>query len=58
MQIRYGKLGKLLEEKNIDALLVSDGYNMRYFSAQQVRGGPAIGSNPATFLVDHPVVTG
>lgn len=32
MQIRYGKLGKLLEEKNIDALLVSDGYNMRYFS--------------------------
>ncbi|PNX82936.1 cytochrome c biogenesis fn [Trifolium pratense] len=26
--------------------------------AEQVRGGPAIGSNPATFLVDHPVVTG
>ncbi|KAM7249870.1 hypothetical protein ACFE04_019649 [Oxalis oulophora] len=25
---------------------------------QQVRGVPAIGSNPATFLVDHPVVTG
>ena len=32
MQIRYEKLAKLLEEKKLDAVLVSDGYNMRYLS--------------------------
>lgn len=32
MQIRYEKLSKLLTEKNLDAVLVSDGYNMRYLS--------------------------
>jgi Xaa-Pro aminopeptidase len=32
MQIRYEKLQKLLEEKKLDAVLVSDGYNMRYLS--------------------------
>lgn len=32
MQIRYEKLKKLLEEKKLDAVLVSDGYNMRYLS--------------------------
>ena len=32
MQIRYNKLQELLKTKNLDAMLVSDGYNMRYFS--------------------------
>ena len=32
MQIRYNKLNALLEEKKLDAVLVSDGYNMRYLS--------------------------
>jgi len=32
MQIRYEKLAKLLEAKKLDAVLVSDGYNMRYLS--------------------------
>lgn len=32
MQIRYHKLNALLEEKELDAVLVSDGYNMRYLS--------------------------
>ena len=32
MQIRYEKLAKLLEAKQLDAVLVSDGYNMRYLS--------------------------
>lgn len=32
MQIRYEKLQKLLTEKKLDAVLVSDGYNMRYLS--------------------------
>lgn len=32
MQIRYQKLEKLLEAKWLDAILVSDGYNMRYLS--------------------------
>ncbi len=32
MEIRYQKLQKVLEEKNLDAVLVSDGYNMRYLS--------------------------
>lgn len=32
MEIRYQKLQKLLEEKGLDAILVSDGYNMRYLS--------------------------
>lgn len=32
MNIRYQKLQKLLEEKRLDAVLVSDGYNMRYLS--------------------------
>lgn len=32
MRIRYEKLAKLLEEKKLDAVLVSDGYNMRYLS--------------------------
>lgn len=32
MQIRYDKLQTLLETKRLDAILVSDGYNMRYFS--------------------------
>ena len=32
MQIRYNKLNALLESKNLDAVLVSDGYNMRYLS--------------------------
>ncbi len=32
MQIRYKKLQKLLAEKKLDAVLVSDGYNMRYLS--------------------------
>ena len=30
MQIRYNKLNALLEAKKLDAVLVSDGYNMRY----------------------------
>lgn len=32
MQIRYNKLNALLEAKKLDAVLVSDGYNMRYLS--------------------------
>jgi len=32
MKLRYEKLATLLEKKNIDAVLVSDGYNMRYLS--------------------------
>ena len=32
MQIRYEKLAKLLDAKQLDAVLVSDGYNMRYLS--------------------------
>ena len=32
MQIRYEKLEKLLAAKKLDAVLVSDGYNMRYLS--------------------------
>ncbi len=32
MQIRYNKLQELLATKKIDAILISDGYNMRYFS--------------------------
>ncbi len=32
MQVRYNKLQALLEEKKLDAILVSDGYNMRYLS--------------------------
>lgn len=32
MQIRYEKMQKLLAEKKLDAVLVSDGYNMRYLS--------------------------
>ena len=32
MHIRYEKLQKLLAEKKLDAVLVSDGYNMRYLS--------------------------
>ena len=32
MQIRYEKLANLLTDKNLDAVLVSDGYNMRYLS--------------------------
>ena len=32
MQIRYNKLQELLNAKKLDAILVSDGYNMRYFS--------------------------
>jgi len=32
MQIRYEKLTKLLADKKLDAVLVSDGYNMRYLS--------------------------
>lgn len=32
MKIRYDKLQNLLTEKKLDAVLVSDGYNMRYLS--------------------------
>lgn len=32
MQVKYQKLKALLEEKKLDAILVSDGYNMRYLS--------------------------
>jgi len=32
MQIRYSKMNALLEAKGLDAVLVSDGYNMRYLS--------------------------
>ncbi len=32
MQIRYEKLQNLLDEKKLDAVLVSDAYNMRYLS--------------------------
>ena len=32
MQIRYNKLQELLTAKRLDAILVSDGYNMRYLS--------------------------
>ena len=32
MQIRYNKLQELLAAKKLDAVLVSDGYNMRYLS--------------------------
>ncbi|MBR6642336.1 MAG: aminopeptidase P family protein [Lachnospiraceae bacterium] len=32
MQTRYHKLAHLMEKRNLDAVLVSDGYNMRYLS--------------------------
>ena len=32
MQIRYNKLKEVLTAKKLDAILVSDGFNMRYFS--------------------------
>ena len=32
MEIRYNKLQGLLEQKGLEAVLISDGYNMRYFS--------------------------
>lgn len=32
MENRYQKLGALLEEKGLDAVLISDGFNMRYLS--------------------------
>lgn len=32
MKIRQEKLQKLLQEKKLDAILISDGYNMRYLS--------------------------
>ena len=32
MKIRYEKLENLLENKKLDAVLISDGFNMRYFS--------------------------
>ena len=32
MKIRHEKLQQLLQEKNLDAILISDGYNMRYLS--------------------------
>lgn len=32
MELRYNKLQGFLEQKGLDAVLISDGYNMRYFS--------------------------
>ena len=32
MKIRQEKLQKLLQDKKLDAILISDGYNMRYLS--------------------------
>ncbi len=32
MKVRYQKLDELLQNKKVDAVLVSDGYNMRYLS--------------------------
>ena len=32
MEVRYQKLKEILQNKKLDAILVSDGYNMRYLS--------------------------
>ena len=32
MEVRYQKLSEVLQKKSLDAILVSDGYNMRYLS--------------------------
>ena len=32
MEVRYQKLNEVLQNKKLDAILVSDGYNMRYLS--------------------------
>lgn len=53
MQIRYTKLKELLNTKNIDAILVSDGYNMRYFSGfTGATGYLLITNNSKTLFTD------
>ena len=53
MEIRYQKIKKLLEEKKLDAILISDGFNMRYFSGfTGATGYVLITKNSKTLFTD------